>query len=160
MNIADLSSLDTTTIDSLNTISGPIYTIFLIVTVMVATIIIISLYRIFVKAGRPGWAAIIPIYNMYLLLKVIKKPGWWIILFFIPIVTYIIQIIVAIEIGKAFGKSALFSTIFLLLLPVGFLVIAFDKSKYQYTEAEKASVANPTCCKYSNSSSKFFCLKF
>lgn len=143
MDPVDISNLDIDSINSLNAIAGPLNSVLLGVSVVIAIIIVVALWRIFIKAGRPGWAAIVPFYNLYVLLKIIKKPGWWIILFFIPLVTYIIQIIVAIEIGKAFGKNALFSTIFLLLIPVGFLIIAFDKSKYIYAETEKVPVANP-----------------
>lgn len=49
---------------------------------------IIAMWRIFTKAGQPGWAAIIPFYNIYVLMKVVGRPGWWLILFLIPLVNF------------------------------------------------------------------------
>jgi Family of unknown function (DUF5684) len=63
-------------------------------------------WMIFSKAGRPGWGAIIPIYNVYLMCKVAGRPGWWLLLFLIPIVNIVIAIIVGIDIAKNFAKSA------------------------------------------------------
>ena len=60
----------------------------------------------FSKAGRPGWGAIIPIYNVYLIRKVAGRPGWWLLLFLIPFVNIAIAIIVGIDIAKSFAKSA------------------------------------------------------
>ena len=55
------------------------------------------------KGGRPGWAAIIPVYNYYALLKIVGRPGWWLILFIIPFVNIIVWIIVAIDLAKSFA---------------------------------------------------------
>ena len=63
-------------------------------------------WLIFSKAGRPGWGALIPIYNVYLMCKVAGRPGWWLLLFLIPIVNIVIAIIVGIDIAKNFAKSA------------------------------------------------------
>ena len=65
-------------------------------------------WLLFAKAGRPGWGAIIPVYNVYLMCKISGRPGWWLILFLIPFVNIVIAIIVAIDIAKAFGKDALY----------------------------------------------------
>ena len=66
---------------------------------------IAALWRIFQKADRPGWGAIIPFYNIYLLCKVAGRPGWWLILFLIPIVNIVISLVVAIDVAKAFAKG-------------------------------------------------------
>src|SRR5215471_19804782 len=63
-------------------------------------------WKVFTKAGQPGWAAIIPIVNLYFLCKVAGRPGWWVILFFIPIVSLVISIMVWLDTAKAFGKGA------------------------------------------------------
>jgi hypothetical protein len=68
--------------------------------------VIAGIWKVFVKAGEPGWAAIIPIYNVIVLLKIARRPLWWIILFLIPLVSLIISILVAIDIAKGFGKGA------------------------------------------------------
>lgn len=93
---------------------------------------VIALWKIFTKAGRPGWASLIPIYNAYIELKIIGRPGWWVLLYFIPLVNIAISIIVAIELGKAFGKSTAFSLLALwLFAPVGQLIIGFGSATYK-----------------------------
>src|SRR6266404_2056789 len=76
-------------------------------------------------------AAIIPIVNSYFLCKVAGRPGWWLILLFIPFVNLIIWIILCIDIAKAFGKGAGFG-IGLLLLPfIFFPILGFGSAQYQ-----------------------------
>ena len=67
---------------------------------------VIGMWRVFEKAGKPGWAAIIPVYNFYVLCKIAGRPGWWWVLLLIPIVNIVIGFIVAVDAAKAFGKSA------------------------------------------------------
>ena len=91
---------------------------------------IASFWKMFIKAGQPGWAAIIPIYNLYILLKVAGRPGWWIILYIIPLVNIIISIIIPIGIAKRFNKGIGFA-IGLLLLPIIFYpILAFGDATY------------------------------
>jgi len=66
---------------------------------------IAGMWKVFSKAGKPGWAAIIPIYNIIVLLQIVGKPLWWIILFIIPFVNFVIIILVSIEMAKVFGKG-------------------------------------------------------
>src|SRR4029077_19495129 len=67
---------------------------------------IIGMWMVFGKAGEPGWAAIIPIYNTIVLLKIAGRPLWWLILFFVPFVNVIIIILVSIDVARKFGKGA------------------------------------------------------
>lgn len=98
----------------------------------VGLLVIISQWKIFTKAGKPGWAAIIPIYNLIVLLEIIGKPLWWIVLLLIPFVNIVIYIIMALELGKVFGKSGGWSFVFLILLsPIGYPWLAFGKDQYQ-----------------------------
>ena len=95
-----------------------------------AAILIIAWWKVFTKAGQPGWACLVPIYNLYILLKIAGKPGWWIILFLIPIVNFVISIIVSIAVANSFGKSALFG-IGLAFLPfIFYLILGFGDAKY------------------------------
>jgi len=92
--------------------------------------IVICRWKIFEKAGKPGWAAIIPIYNAIVLLEIVGKPTWWIILFLIPGVNLIIFIIVTHELSLAFGQGGGF-TILLILLPfIGYPILAFGSAQY------------------------------
>lgn len=97
--------------------------------VLVLTFIIA--WKVYEKAGKPGWAAIVPIYNIIVLLEIVGKPMWWVILFFIPIVNLIVSILVYIELAKRFGQGIGFA-IGLLLLPVIFMaILAFGGAQYQ-----------------------------
>jgi hypothetical protein len=88
-------------------------------------------WKVFSKAGQPGWASIIPIFNAYVLCKVAGRPGWWVILTFIPLVNFIIWIILCLDVAKYFGKGAGFG-IGLILLPIIFYpILGFGSAQYQ-----------------------------
>ncbi|MDC0271096.1 DUF5684 domain-containing protein, partial [Akkermansiaceae bacterium] len=92
------------------------------------------IWKIFTKAGKPGWASIIPIYNVIVLLEIIGKPVWWIVLFLIPFVNIIISIITTNEVSKSFGRGA-GTTVGLIFLPFIFYpVLAFGSAQYQGTQ--------------------------
>ena len=102
-----------------------------IVYLIIVVLMIAALWRIFTKAGQPGWAAIIPIYNIYVLLKIVGRPWWWLILFLIPLVNLVISIIVALDLAKSFGKSGAFGFFMLWLLSViGYPMLGFGKATY------------------------------
>ena len=86
---------------------------------------------IFKKAGQEGWPALIPIYSTYILLKVIGRPGWWLLLFLIPFVNIVIYIIMMNDLSKSFGHGVGF-TLGLLFLSIIFLyILAFGSSTYR-----------------------------
>lgn len=91
---------------------------------------IAGMWKTFEKAGEPGWAAIIPIYNTIILLKIAGRPIWWILLFLVPLVNLIIIILVSIDVAKRFNKGAGFG-IGLALLPFIFYpVLGFGDARY------------------------------
>ena len=91
---------------------------------------IICMWKVFTKAGKPGWAILVPIYNFIVLLQIAGKPWWWFFLMLIPLVNLIIIIIVYIEIAKAFGYGAGFAIGMLLLGIIFWPILAFGSSKY------------------------------
>lgn len=100
--------------------------------VAIVAVYIIAMWRIFVKAKQPGWAAIVPIYNAYVQLKIIGRPGWWLLLYLIPLVNLVVAIIVAIDLAKAFGKSTAFGVIGLWLFSiVGYLILGYGDAQYK-----------------------------
>src|SRR3989344_5619019 len=101
--------------------------IYLISIVVVA----VSMWKIFVKAGKPGWAALIPIYNLYMFLVIAGRPGWWLILYIVPIVNVIITIMVGVSLAKVFGRSTLFGIVMLGIFNIiGYPILGFGKSQY------------------------------
>ena len=65
-------------------------------------------------------------------MKVIKKPTWWIVLYFLPVANLIVNILVSLELAKAFGRSAGFGIVLLWLTPFGYLILAFGNSTYVF----------------------------
>jgi uncharacterized membrane protein YhaH (DUF805 family) len=102
----------------------------LIFSLAIAVISIASMWKIFAKAGQPGWASLVPIYNAYVLLKVCGKPGWWLALMLIPFVNFVVCVILPFSLAKAFGKNEVWG-IGLLLLGIVFMpMLAFGDSRY------------------------------
>jgi hypothetical protein len=99
--------------------------------VAIAVLVIAGFWKVFTKAGHPGWAALIPIYNLYILLKIAGRPGWWLLLFIIPIVSFVIAIIVAIDVSKSFGKGTGFGVGLAFLGPIFYPILGFGDSVYQ-----------------------------
>jgi hypothetical protein len=97
----------------------------------VVVLFIASMWKVFAKAGQPGWAAIVPIYNVYIMLKIAGRPGWWLLLFLLPLVNLIIGIIVAIDIAKAFGRGTGFGVGLALLGFIFYPILAFGDDRYQ-----------------------------
>lgn len=95
---------------------------------------IVALWKLFTKAGKPGWASIIPIYNSLLLIDIAGKPMWWFLLMFIPIVNIVISVMVLIGLAKNFGRGA-GTVIGLIFLPFIFmLILAFGSAEYNRVE--------------------------
>lgn len=112
---------------------NPSFTIppaFIAVWGIVVLLLLISYWKIFEKAGQPGWKAIIPFYNLYILLKIVGKPGWWLIMFFIPFVNIIFIIWAYNMLSKSFGKDEAFTVGLLLLGFVFFPILGFGGAKY------------------------------
>ena len=101
---------------------------FIAIMLFIVVFMIVSMWKIYEKAGQPGWASIVPIYNIIIYIKIIKKPMWWIIMFLIPVVNYVFLIWSVNLLSKRFGKDVGF-TIGLLLL--GF--VFYPKTCYPKT---------------------------
>ena len=90
----------------------------------------LPLWFVFKKAGQPGWHALIPIFNIYVTLKIVGRPGWWLILFLIPFVGFIIWIIVAYDLARSFGHGAGFTIGLILLSWIFLLILGLNSSRY------------------------------
>lgn len=113
---------------------------FLWIIIVFAVFMIACRWVIYQKAGKPGWAAIIPIYDTLILLEIIRKPWWWLLLMLIPIVNIVIAIWAINLLAKSFGKNEGF-TIGLILLPIIFYpILAFDNSaQYIYANTDEVN---------------------
>lgn len=109
---------------------GAVFFVLMLVWLAVLIFMIIAGWKLFTKAGRPGWAAIVPIYNGYVLLKIASRPGWWIILYLIPVVSFIMWILTAVTLARNFGRGG-GTIVGLIFLPVIFIpILAFGSAQY------------------------------
>lgn len=103
---------------------------FIIIGLAVAVLEIVAIWFVFVKAGEPGWAILIPIYNFLVMIKIAGKPWWFILLMLIPIVNIVIAVLVLHGISTNFGKDAGFTIGLVFLGFIFFPILGFDKSLY------------------------------
>jgi hypothetical protein len=103
--------------------------------VIVAIILLAAMWRIYSKAGQPGWAAIVPVYNVYVLLKIVGRPGWWLLLYLVPVVNLIVWIIVQLDLAQAFGKGVGFALGLILLPGLFHLILGFGGATYRLQQA-------------------------
>jgi hypothetical protein len=103
----------------------------MIISLAIAVLIIAAMWKVFTKAGQPGWACLIPIYNLYVLCKIAGRPGWWLLLMLIPIVNFIILIILCIDIAKSFGNGVGFGLGLAILGFIFWPILGFGSAQYQ-----------------------------
>ena len=97
----------------------------------VVVLLIASWWKVFTKAGKPGWAAIIPIYNYIVLLQIAGKPVWWIFLFLIPLANIVVIILMYAGISRNFGKGTGFTLGLIFLGIIFFPILAWGSAQYQ-----------------------------
>jgi len=99
---------------------------------LVALILVIAgLWKMFTKAGKPGWAAIIPIYNVIVLFEIAGRPIWWIIWLLVPVVNLVVMFIVLLDVARKFGKGT-GTALGLLFLPFFFFFsLGFGSAQYR-----------------------------
>jgi len=102
----------------------------LLCSLILGIFIIAAQWKVFVKAGQPGWACIIPIYNVYVMLKIVGKPWWWLLLMLIPFVNLIYAIWMTNMLSKSFGRDEAFTVGLLLLSVIFYPILGFGSAKY------------------------------
>ena len=101
----------------------------LVIYVIVLTIA--SIWHVFRKAGKPGWACVIPVYNCVVYCDISERPRWWVILLFIPLIGFIIAMIMNAALARKFGKSGTFGALGLTFLPwVFYPILASPASRH------------------------------
>ena len=103
----------------------------IVLDVALIILMVAAMWTVFKKAGEPGWAALIPIYNIMVLLKIAGKPMWWVILMLIPFVNIIVLIIAIVGLARNFGKGAGFALGLALLAPIFYPILAWGDAQYQ-----------------------------
>ncbi len=92
--------------------------------------LIAAQWKIYTKANQPGWACIVPIYNLYILTKIVKKPGYWVLFMLIPLVNIVFLIWTTNLLSKAFGKDEGFTVGLIFLGFIFYPILAFGDAQY------------------------------
>jgi len=134
-----MDNFDTAT-DILMTLLAGLITAYLAIVIPIVLIAIVAIWRVFTKAGQPGWAVLIPFYNLYVYSQVVKRPGWWMLLYFASIIPVVgslavlfVSIIDSLRLAKLFGKSSGFGVGIILLGVVFLPILAFGDADYDET---------------------------
>lgn len=134
MPIHMLDALQTAIVPLQSNGSGAAGAIVLLVYLAILVATLAGIWKTFDKADQPGWAAIVPFYNYYVMIKVAQRPAWWLLLYFVPLVNLIPSIIVPIDIAKNFGKGTGFGLGLVFLPFVFFPMLGFGDATYQVGE--------------------------
>jgi len=101
-----------------------------LISIGITVLMVASAWKVYDKAGEPGWAAIIPIYNIIVLLKIVGRPIWWLILVFIPLVGIIIALLLVVDLAKSFGQGIGYALGLLFLPFIFWPMLAFGDARY------------------------------
>lgn len=105
--------------------------LFLIAYLAIIVLCIAGMWMVYQKAGQPGWAVLVPIYNVYVLTQIVGRPWWWLLLMFIPIVSLLVAVALMIDLAKAFGKGIGFALGLIFLGPIFCCILGFGSAQYQ-----------------------------
>ena|SRR5436305_516286 len=104
--------------------------VFFLIWLAVIVLVFVSLWKLFEKAGKPGWAGIVPIYNAIVLLEIVGRPLWWIVLLLVPCVNFVVGIMLCLDVAKSFGKTPAFGIGLAFLGFIFFPLLAFGDARY------------------------------
>lgn len=110
----------------------------------VAFIMVISMvarWRIFTKAGQPGWAALIPVYNLYITAKIVGKRGWYLLWFLVPIANIVAAVKLTHYLSRSFDKDVGFTLGLIFLSPIFYSILAFSDAEYLGPYADREGFA-------------------
>ena len=110
--------------------TGPGATAVQLSSLVVSALSVVALAAIFAKAGQPAWAALVPIYDVVILLRIAGRPWWWLFLLLVPLANVVVFLFICLDMARAFGRSALFGLGLLALAPICQLILAFGSAEY------------------------------
>jgi hypothetical protein len=96
----------------------------------IVLMMIASIWKVFEKAGQPGWASLVPIYNIVIMLKITGKPTWWLALFFLPAANFVVMILIVVALAKSFGKGTGFGLGMLFFGFIFYPILGFGDARY------------------------------
>lgn len=105
--------------------------VYLVVVLALSILLIVANWKIYSKAGEPGWASIVPFYCNYVLFKITMGNGWLFLLMLVPVVNIVVSIMVIFKLASVFGKGIGFGFGLLFLSPIFLLILGFGSAEYQ-----------------------------
>ena len=111
-------------------VAGGVLIVYYIVVLAIAILVLAGMWKMFVKAGKPGWGAIVPFYNMYCLFEMSFGNGWLFLLCFVPLVNIVMSIIMYVKLAQAFGKSGGFAVGLIFLSFIFIPMLGFGDAEY------------------------------
>ena len=111
-------------------LEGPAVFLIVFFSLVLTAFYVYCAWRIFEKAGKPGWAALIPIFNSLVQLEIVQRPLWWILLMLIPGVNLVITVIIIFDLARVFGKDNGFAFGLLFLAPIFVPILALGNAVY------------------------------
>jgi hypothetical protein len=141
---------DTTT----STANAGVSSVLIIVYLAIIVVAVVGLWKMFTKAGRPGWAAIVPFYNAWVLAEIAGRPGWFgllaTVISAVPLVGWVAALVmfllISMDLAVKFGKSKVFGVIGLFLFSlVGYLILGFGSATYDASrKTDTPQIGKPT----------------
>ena len=104
--------------------------VFFIIILVVLLVVVAGMWKVFEKAGEPGWASLVPIYNFFVLVKIAGREAWWAILLLLPCVNFVALPMVCIDVARKFGKDTLYGIGLAFLGVIFFPMLGFGSAQY------------------------------
>jgi hypothetical protein len=104
--------------------------IWIVVWLVLTVALVVAVWKIFVKAGQPGWASLIPLYNTIVLLRITGKSGWWVLGLMVPFLNFFVLVRLVFNLATVFGRGMGFGFGLLFLSPIFILILAFGDAQY------------------------------
>lgn len=104
----------------------------ILISLAIGVLMLVAVWKVFAKAGEPGWASLIPFYNTYVEFRMAGYNPWLFLLLLVPVVNIVLALLVSYKIGETFGKGPVFNIVWMVLFPVvGWLILGFGDAQYR-----------------------------
>lgn len=116
--------------DLMQTLGGVFLLIWILSCITLGVLTIAGMWKVYTKAGEPGWAVLVPFYNYWVLMRIIGRPGWWLLLFLLPVINIVIAFVVHVDLAKSFGRGTGFGIGLALLSFIFYPILGFGNARY------------------------------
>ncbi|MBQ2936366.1 MAG: hypothetical protein IJ029_06045 [Lachnospiraceae bacterium] len=104
--------------------------VYMLFVLAISVFMVVAMWKMFTKAGKPGWGCLVPFYNNYCLFEIAFGNGWLFLLTFVPCVNFVFLIMLYFKLAKAFGQGVGFGFGLLFLNPIFVAILGFGNAEY------------------------------